>query len=158
MTKRSACFWMAALVILDVVFLAGFLQGCSSGNYDELIDEYNENFTVTYNDAQNHDVDELSSGVCDWLLRDLYTVENRATRLTIVGPSNCKSYEWNVYPGQAATGSPVSGLASLTGSSFSVYIPETSLMAATWYCITISVTTNSDAVLTDTGKIWINGN
>ena len=160
MTKRTGIPFMFLLVALNLLFLAGFLfPGCSNGYYDELIDEYNKNFTVTYDDAANYSIDDYETGVYDWLLRDLYNIEHRNTQLTIVAPSNASRYEWHIYSGMDATGPEISfSGTSMSSRTFSVYIPKTPLLVQNWYTITLSVTNSRGKVLSDTGKIWIASN
>ena len=144
------------LIAVLAAFTTGLITGCTDGNYDKLIEEYNKNFTVTYDDSKNYAVDDYDTGNYDWLLRDLYSIDYRSSQLTIVAPPNARNYEWHIYEGLDTSGREISfSGVSMSSQSFSVYIPNTPLLAKTWYTITLSVTNRRGAILSDIGKIWI---
>lgn len=152
-----------AFVCVLAALAAGLLAvSCSDGDsgdaldsYDPLIEEYNENFKVVYDDAAQYSVDDDEFDA-SWMLKDLYEVSNRAlTSFSIVGPQDGTSYSWSVRRSDTGDLVSLSGV-DLEGRTFTVYLPTTTqLKVQTMYSITLSVTNKAGRVFTDTGKLWI---
>ena len=136
-----------------VLALCLLVCACSD-DYDELIDEYNENFTVVEKDSQYLSVEDDDFDASA-MLKEMYDVSNRSTTtLTIIAPQNGKSHSWLVSLAESGESVTLTGV-DMASQTFSVYLPDSPLVAQTMYIIALSVTSSTGKVYSDTAKLWI---
>ena len=150
--RAIACFTPVIASCLIACFLAA---GCSDDGYDPLIDEYNENFTVVEDtDGSQYSVNDPGFNGTQ-MLRDLYTVSRRAmTLFSIVGPQDGTGYSWSVRETVSGNTVNLRGV-NTSAQTFSVYLPDTSLVPQTMYTISLSVTNGAGSVYSDSARLWI---
>ncbi len=150
--RAIACFTPVIASCLIACFLAA---GCSDDGYDPLIDEYNENFTVVEDtDGSQYSVNDPGFNGTQ-MLRDLYTVSRRAmTLFSIVGPQDGTGYSWSVRETVSGNTVNLRGV-NMSAQTFSVYLPDTSLVPQTMYTISLSVTNGAGSVYSDSARLWI---
>ncbi len=116
------------LLKISAAFVFSLMVVSCSNSIDDMLDKYNDNFTVVYNDPVNPILTPDDQGFDEKnLLLDSYVVSNVST-FNLAAPENCASYKWEIQNPECGDLEPVHVLTTdgttSTTRRFVCYIPD----------------------------------